>query len=109
MSKRDKLLGFPCVFHKWMGQYIHLLLFPYDHGRESETFLASASHQFFFRKPPHDNANGIEGEYEMASGQSLVALVNIKIAGEWVFTPLTLIIIIIIMIIIVIIITIISQ
>ena len=29
----------------------------------------------------------------MALGQNLVALVNIKIAGKWVFTPLTLIII----------------
>ena len=29
----------------------------------------------------------------MALGQHLVALVNIKIAGKWVFTPLTLIII----------------
>ena len=29
----------------------------------------------------------------MALGQNLIALVNIKIAGKWVFTPLTLIII----------------
>ena len=29
----------------------------------------------------------------LALGQNLVALVNIKIAGKWVFTPLTLIII----------------
>ena len=29
----------------------------------------------------------------MVLGQNLVALVNIKIAGKWVFTPLTLIII----------------
>ena len=29
---------------------------------------------------------------DMALGQNLVALVNIKIAGKWVFTPLTLII-----------------
>ena len=33
------------------------------------------------------------GTTKMALGQNLVALVNIKIAGKWVFTPLTLMII----------------
>ena len=32
-------------------------------------------------------------DYDMALGQNLVAVVNIKIAGKWVFTPLTLIVI----------------
>ena len=39
----------------------------------------------------------------MVLGQRLVALVNIKIAGEWVFTPLTLMIIVIIIMIIIVI------